>query len=333
MMIYMWGIGGGAARYIDKWIPLEKIDGFIVSDKRHNPSMFMGRPVYSPEEISTKSYDAIIVASVYVENIYRECMDYHLDVEKIIFLQRNCGVDSKANNNELLKKIFRKHEIELIENSSFVIAGLDLDTHDTTSETNSLRHVGLYGADYVRLRTFDLLADEILSHEVTGNIAELGVFRGDFSYYLNKRFPDRRLYLFDTFSGFDEEEIRKEISHGNAGRIINHALKNTTIDIVLKKMPYRAVVDIRQGYFPETLDGLEDIFAFVSIDVDLETSIYNGLAYFYPRLTRGGYIMIHDYNSTYKGVRDAVLRYERECETHLCKVPICDTSGTLVITR
>ncbi len=60
---------------------------------------------------------------------------------------------------------------------------------------------------------------------------------------------------------------------------------------------------IKQGFFPESLGGLEDTFAFVSIDVDFEDSIYEELRYFYPRKEKGGYIFVHDYNSSLLGVK------------------------------
>lgn len=81
-----------------------------------------------------------------------------------------------------------------------------------------------------------------------------------------------------------------------------------------------------------SLDGLEDNFIFVSIDVDFENSIYESLQYFYPRL-RGGMIFAHDYNSCLLGVEKAVDRYENEMQIRLCKMPLCDANGTLVITK
>ena len=98
-------------------------------------------------------------------------------------------------------------------------------------------------------------------------------------------------------------------------------------------MKYPDKCIIKQGYFPESLDGLEDEFCFVSIDVDLEDSIYNGLKYFYPRMSAGGYIFIHDYNSYLRGVKKAVKRYEKDTNTLLKKVPITDYDGSLVIVK
>lgn len=63
-------------------------------------------------------------------------------------------------------------------------------------------------------------------------------------------------------------------------------------------------------------------------------NIYDGLRYFYPRLVSGGYIFVHDYNSaSLMGVRKAVARYEMDEQFRLCKCPITDLEGTLVITK
>jgi hypothetical protein len=101
----------------------------------------------------------------------------------------------------------------------------------------------------------------------------------------------------------------------------------------LQKTQHPDKVIVKAGLFPESLNGLEDSFAFVSLDCDFEKPILDGLAYFYPRLSTGGYIFIHDYNSRLGGVRNAVRKFEVESGQRLCKVPIIDNNGTLVITK
>lgn len=46
-----------------------------------------------------------------------------------------------------------------------------------------------------------------------GAVAELGVYRGDFAKVINEAFPDKKLYLFDTFEGFPEEDLNYEMEH------------------------------------------------------------------------------------------------------------------------
>ena len=100
-------------------------------------------------------------------------------------------------------------------------------------------------------------------------------------------------------------------------------------------MPYPHKCIIRKGLFPKTLAGLEnEKYAFVSIDVDLKESILAGLQYFYPRLNKGGYIFLHDYNNYFlDGVKEAVRIYENEIGMRLMKVPYADEGGTLVICK
>lgn len=192
---------------------------------------------------------------------------------------------------------------------------------------------GYIDKDYVRIKCFELAVKEIRKKNVEGNVAEVGVFRGEFAQYINRAFPEKKCYLFDTFDGFDANEALNEVKSGNCTDAFVKAYKQTDVEIVLDKMQYIDNLVIKQGFFPESLNGLEDRFAFVSIDVDFEESIYQALFYFYPRLNNGGYLFVHDYNSSLQGVEVAVDKYEKDMHVNLCKVPLCDANGTLVITK
>ena len=87
-----------------------------------------------------------------------------------------------------------------------------------------------------------------------------------------------------------------------------------------------------KGYFPETIPDEPLQFALVSLDPDLYEPVYAGLTYFYPRLSPGGALIIHDYNSAqFTGVAEAVRRYCRE--HRLYPVPLCDLHGTAVLRK
>lgn len=190
--------------------------------------------------------------------------------------------------------------------------------------------------DYCRFRELELLAQEIKRRQVPGQLAEVGVYRGDFAAKIAHMFPDRKLYLFDTFSGFFENDVEWEkeqqlVANGFLSLISQYS--NTSIEMVLNKIPLPERCEIRQGYFPDSLDGIEDIFCLVSIDVDLYLPTLKALQYFYPRLSRNGYIMLHDYNhDELSGVKKAVLDYEMEINSFII-VPIPDQCGTLIITK
>lgn len=192
---------------------------------------------------------------------------------------------------------------------------------------------GYLETDYVRIKCFELAVKEIRKRNITGAVAEVGVFRGEFAQFINFAFPDKKCYLFDTFDGFNANEALNEVKNGNCTNAFIEAYKQTNIGVVLDRMRYIDNIIIKQGFFPESLEDLEEEFAFVSLDVDFEKSIYEGLKYFYPRLSTGGYIFVHDYNSSLLGVERAVDRFEKEIGISLCKMPLCDANGTLIITK
>lgn len=182
----------------------------------------------------------------------------------------------------------------------------------------------------VRIPTLYACMEEIKRRNVSGNLAELGVFQGDFSKHFSKAFPERKLYLFDTFEGFDDKDISKE--EVEASNPQKHEFTKTSIELVLLKMSNKENVVVRKGYFPETAEGLEDTFALVSIDPDLYLPVLNGLKYFWPRLSKGGYIFVHDYNNRrFSGVKKAVDEFMSENDIKI--VPICDVGGSIIITK
>lgn len=145
-----------------------------------------------------------------------------------------------------------------------------------------------------------------------GSIAEGGVYQGEFACEMNRVFPDKKFYLFDTFKGFDNKDVKieKEKKYSEYGE--SH-LGMTSEELVLSKLPYTANVIIRKGYFPETALGIDDIFCFVNLDFDLFNPTLSGLEYFYPRMVNNGIILIHDYFSlNYRGVKEAVCEFQKK---------------------
>ena len=185
--------------------------------------------------------------------------------------------------------------------------------------------------DYVRHSSLELVAREINENQVQGNVAELGVFQGEFAQYINRIFPDRKLYLFDTFEGFVENDMKNEkINDYHFTDAIT--FDETSTNIVLKKMKYKENCVIKKGYFPATAKDVEDTFAFVNIDVDLSEPTYNGLCWFYPRLEKGGYIFVHDYNHRdWTGAKVGVKKFAAEYD--IPYFPLSDQGCSVVFMK
>lgn len=212
------------------------------------------------------------------------------------------------------------------------------DYEFVSDNSDVINVVDSWNRDYIRLFTFELCAKEIIENNVVGEVAELGVFRGDFSRLLNEIFHDKKLYLFDTFESFDsrdiEEERKNKYMKDNIITQVTQGLRDTNVEFVMSKMKNKDKVIIKKGYFPESLGSLEERFCFVSLDVDLYRPTLEGLKYFYERLSPGGYIFIHDYNHKLcPGVYAAVRDFEKIIGYKICKCPVSDLGGTLIITK
>lgn len=157
------------------------------------------------------------------------------------------------------------------------------------------------------------------------SVAEAGVFQGDFAKYINQYFWNRRLYLFDTFEGFDAKDIALEESNDYSGaKTADYA--NTSQELVRQKMQYPEQCIFKEGYFPETAQGVEGCFCFVNLDLDLYQPTLEGLQWFGERMVKGGVILIHDYFAdNFRGVRHAVDKYmSAKKEKGLYLMPIGD---------
>ncbi len=183
----------------------------------------------------------------------------------------------------------------------------------------------------LRLAEVRLVIEEIKKRDLEGDIAELGVYQGDLAVQLNSQFPDRTLHLFDTFNGFDLRDMEVE-EEQNPGIKQFQDFSGTSLEEVRARLPHPDRVLFYPGFFPDTLPNYELDFALVSLDVDLYQPTYEGLSYFYPRMVKGGVIIIDDYNSMqYEGVKQAVDSYCEEME--IMVLPLVDIHGACVIVK
>lgn len=330
MDVYIWGTGPLAGKIAGHMMLPEGIRGFI--DNYFTGHEFMGRPVIRPDSIKGP-YDAIVVASTYSDEIYQQSKKIGLDIGRMIFPFANVQMEDLNKDYGFVEKILGNRYAEIVKHRNHMIQDCEAEGY-MCLRGSALKQDRSYKSDFVRHRVFELCVKEIKKRKLEGAVAELGVYRGQFAQYINAAFPDSKLFLFDTFHGFDEKLSQGEIAVGNATETWAESFKNTSIPEVMGRMAKKENVIVKQGYFPGTAKAVqEERFLFVSIDVDLELPIYDGMKFFYPRLEKGGYIFIHDYNGPLRGVERAVDRYELENGIVLSKVPICDTEGTLIITK
>lgn len=186
----------------------------------------------------------------------------------------------------------------------------------------------------VRIETLRLNAEYLKQMNIKGNVAEFGVYNGNFSKEINKYFNDKMLYMFDTFEGFQHEQVKGQVDDRFMSELAassNYCAVDDYESILGKfKHPEKCV--IKKGFFPETTAGVEDTFCFVSIDVDIYSSTKAGLEFFWPRMETNGIIMVHDYNCNgIVGVKKAVDEFAKD--NHARLVMLSDQCGSVIMVK
>jgi O-methyltransferase len=186
--------------------------------------------------------------------------------------------------------------------------------------------------DTTRRDMLILLLRTLLERRVPGELAELGVYRGSTARLIHHYAPERILHLFDTFTGFAKADLDRE--RDATGACIDQGyFINTSIEHVREFIaPQNSNVRLHAGNFPASVpDELKQRrFAFVQIDADLYAPIYDGLEFFYPRLSSGAILVVHDYNA-WPGARKAVDEYFRDKPE--IPLPMPDKSGSVVVVK
>ena len=315
MCIYVWGTGCGASELIERGMEPERITAFV--DSFPMGETFLGKPVILPQQMDVADCELLIITARHAEAIAARCNELNIPADKCLFLKNNATLVNRNDSCKAAEEILGEEFLGiLIPKQRFVTTPAQLAKPMLPERelTN----------DYVRLATLELLCRRL--EKIPGAAAELGVYRGFFAKCINQLMPKRRLYLFDSFEGFGAD--------ANASDSFQAAHKNTAVEKVLSIMPYPEMVTVKPGFFPDSLDGLEERFCLVSLDVDFYQTTLDGLRYFWPRLEQGGYLMLHDWGSpSLPGVAEALACYEMEIGTQIASIPLCDVGGTLVLCK
>jgi hypothetical protein len=180
-----------------------------------------------------------------------------------------------------------------------------------------------------RFYFFCLAFDQMIKEGVKGDIAELGVYRGNTASIMAAmaRRMGTLAYLIDTFEGFDPEDLKGI----DAGHPMEFA--DTSLGTVRRLVGDDHVRYIK-GHFPQSASQMPDdvSFCLVHIDCDLYAPISNALKYFYPRLLPGGYLIVHDYASLcWDGAERAVDEFFAAKPEAV--IPLMDSCGSAVIRK
>ena len=320
---------GSTSQYIVSKLDFDKVEllAFINTDARIE--QFYGYKVIGVNEIKLYDFDYVLVASGYVEKIRGILLKEGIDEKKLvafIFDDAETYLMMKNKIDLVLDDMFnRKKVYDWIKEDESVSSFYPAVFWDDKRELKN------YYKDFTREQTVKLLSDRIHKFNISGCVAELGVFRGDFTIIIQSLFPDRKLYLYDSFEGFSATDLEKDESIENrTGE--TQKFKETSVEFVLNRLSSTNELVVRKGFFPDTFLEDKDGFCFVSIDFNLYDPVKSALDLFYPQMINGGYILVSDYYAPfYSGTRKAVDLFCKE--NNKTPIPVSDFYGSVIIAK
>jgi hypothetical protein len=171
---------------------------------------------------------------------------------------------------------------------------------------------------------------QLQNEAIDGDFAELGVWKGNSAAILAAYAAEvqRKLYLFDTFAGFDSRDTDGD------HRAQTGYFADTSIDYVKATVGHNSTTVYVPGYFPDSITPEVQTakFALVHIDCDLYKPMKAALDFFYPRTNRGGMMILHDYSSgTWNGATQAIDEFSKATGEYISLWP--DKSGTAMLRK
>lgn len=179
-----------------------------------------------------------------------------------------------------------------------------------------------YAAYDVDPGRFDLFVKLLAEVEQlpAGDYVEIGVLWGltlKVIHVLMRQ--DCMLYAFDTFDGFvqrdlDIEKVHRPSQTHNPGSSLTPDVDRNFFHTSTKRVDdflgNPANLRIVQGWVPESLQPYLDLqWRFIHLDVDLYEPTIRSMELLWPKLVRGGVMLIHDYGVHAFAASDAVNEF------------------------
>lgn len=184
--------------------------------------------------------------------------------------------------------------------------------------------------DASRFMALMLNLRQLQADGIEGDFAELGVWKGNSAALLADAAAKsgKKLYLFDTFSGFDRRDL-VGVDHSQ-----KLAFADTSIDFVRETVGHHEITTYLRGFFPDTIteEVSQRTFALAHIDCDLYEPMKAALEFFYQRMPKGGMLILHDYSSgIWAGAARAIDEFSKAKGEYLTLWS--DKSGTAMIRK
>jgi O-methyltransferase len=158
----------------------------------------------------------------------------------------------------------------------------------------------------LRLANLCALTQRVIDSDIPGDLIETGVWRGGCCILMRgvlaaNSVHDRKVYVADSFQGLPPP--RPHMFPQDAG-VTLHTIPELAVSLDAVKanfLRYDLLDDqvvFVQGFFSDTLPSIDaKQFSLIRLDGDMYESTYVALENLYPKLSKGGFVIIDDYGA------------------------------------
>lgn len=181
-----------------------------------------------------------------------------------------------------------------------------------------------------------------LSHKIMGDIVECGVFKGlsliRFAIFreLFKKHSTKKIIGFDTFGKFPKNKFLldgkpREQFISAAGE---QSISKSQIIKVLKHKSVLKNTELIKGDITKTVPHYVKLhpklkISFLNLDVDMYEPSMTILEYLYPKIVKGGVLVLDDYR-TWPGETKAVDEYFQDKNVKIQRFQFCKTPSYII---
>jgi len=135
-----------------------------------------------------------------------------------------------------------------------------------------------------------MILEEMIASTIplSGDMAEIGVWKGRTAAIIHRQAPSKTLHLYDTFAGIVMADSSIDV-HGNG------EFSDTSVEKVRATVGPSQNIIFHVGIFPSTFKEHDRQFCFVFSDTDTYYGARTTLETFSSRMVPGGKIAFHDY--------------------------------------
>jgi O-methyltransferase len=171
-----------------------------------------------------------------------------------------------------------------------------------------------------RLENIEYCVGEVLKDKIPGDFIETGVWRGGATIFMKallkaSNITDRRVWVADSFEGLPRPNEEKYAAD-KGDKLFSYKILAVSQEMVAKNFEKYDLLDdnvkFLKGWFKDTLPTAPiQQLAVVRLDGDLYESTMDGLVNLYPKLSKGGFIIIDDWGAV-KACQQAVIDYREK---------------------